>query len=624
MILESPVNVLSVIPVAALLFGAIIQLILARVLSPRTKGWLALLFCLAGFAAVLAMIPTIASGKKIEVTLLPWDTGLPLQYHIDGLSIVFALMATGIGSAILLYSVDYMAHEPAGVTRFYALMLAFIAGLVNLVCSSNLLLVYLSWEVIGLCSYFLVGFWYKEPASVNGARKVLIMTHLPGYALLIAILLLYSRSGTFLWTDPRLVASFTTGIFLLMLVAAMAKSVQYPLHTWIPEAMNAPTPVSALLHSACYVKAGVYLVARMYSFSAPGTHWPIAWNTLILIIGCITMLVGAFFAIKQTDLKRLLAFSTISQLGYIITGLGLGTSFGVAAGLFYCLSHGLFKGTLFLGAGAVQQATGTRDMRKLGGLAKVMPRIGLLWIVVAAAIVGVPLTNGFVAKWFLYNAALASGQWIVFIIAWLVSTLTAFYMLKATVSVFYGDMPDWLKERKVKEAPFLMQIGMGVLAALCLVLGLAPQALMQWVVSPAVKALGFSWNLSFTWLGIQTTSPGVSGIAGVVVVLLALVIGWIIYHLIQTGSSPSANVFTGGDPLPADDFVGTVDFADIAESAFQPVYKAVDPDPAYLFLWTWIKKLSAATGRIFQSLEQRPFLSAIILAVIVISAVWLI
>jgi multicomponent Na+:H+ antiporter subunit A len=185
-------------------------------------------------------------------------------------------------------------------------------------------------------------------------------------------------------------------------------------------------------------------------------------------------------------------------------------------------------------------------------------------------------------------------------------------------------MPDWLKERKVKESPFLMQMGMGVLAVLCLVFGLAPQVLMQWVVSPAVKALGFSWDLNFTWLGIQTTSPSVSGAAGVVVVLLALVIGWIVYHLIQTGSSPSANVFTGGDPLPADDFVGTVDFADIAESAFQPVYKAVDPDPFYLLVWTWIKKLSTATGWVLQSLEQHPFLSAIILAVIVISTVWLI
>ena len=620
-------NVFAIIPLAALLFGVIIQLIFARVLSRRAKGWLALLCGLAGFAAVLAMIPTIASGKVIEVTLIPWDTGLPLQYHIDGLSIVFALMATGIGSAILLYSVDYMAHELEGVTRFYALMLTFIAGLVNLVCSSNLLLSYLSWEVIGLCSYFLVGFWYKQEAAVNGARKVLIMTHVPGYALLIAILLLYSRSGTFLWTDPKLAASFTTGVFLLMLFAAMAKSVMFPLHTWIPEAMNAPTPVSALLHSACYVKAGVYLVARMYSLRTPGVQWPIAWNTLILIIGCITMLVGAFFALKQTDLKRLLAYSTISQLGYIITGLGLGTSFGVAAGLFYCLSHGLFKGTLFLCAGSVQQATGTRDMQKLGGLAKVMPHTARIWIVVAAAIIGVPFTNGFVAKWFLYNAALTSGKWLVVIVAWLVSTFTAFYMLKATVSVFYGDIPDWLKERKVKEAPSLMQIGMGILAVLCLVFGLAPQFLMQWVVAPAVQAMGFKWDLSFTWLGIQTTSASLSGAAGVAVVLLSMLLGWIVYRLMQkpgAGLSPSANVFTGGDPLPADDFVGAEDFADIAETSFQLVYTAANPDPVYLLLWSWIKKLAAATGRILQLLEQHPFLSTAILAVIIFIAVWLI
>jgi multicomponent Na+:H+ antiporter subunit A len=256
-----------------------------------------------------------------------------------------------------------------------------------------------------------------------------------------------------------------------------------------------------------------------------------------------------------------------------------------------------------------------------------MPNTGRIWIVVAAAIVGVPLTNGFAAKWFLYNAALDSGQWMVVIIAWLVSTLTAFYMLKATVSVFYGDMPAWLKERNVQEAPMLMQMGMGVMAVLCLLFGLAPWILMQWVVSPAVKALGFSWGLNFTWLGIQTTSSSnVSGAAGGAVVLLALLIGWLVYRLMQLrgNSSPGVNIFTGGDPLPADDSVGTVDFAAMAESAFQPVYTAFNPDPAYLFLWSWIKNLSTATGRIVQPLEQHPFLSSMVLAVMVFSAVWLI
>jgi multicomponent Na+:H+ antiporter subunit A len=289
---------------------------------------------------------------------------------VDGLSLVFVLMATGIGTAILLYCVHYMAGECEGATRFYALMLTFMAGLVNLVCSADLLLAYLSWEVIGLCSYFLVGFWYKDPAASDGARKVLVMTHLPGYALLVAILILFDRTGTFLWTDPAVRHAFTGGLFLLMLVAAMAKSVMFPLHTWIPEAMNAPTPVSALLHSACYVKAGVYLVARMYSLAA----WPAPWNTMVVALGCATMLVGALFALIQVDLKRLLAFSTISQLGYIITGLGLGTDLGIAAGIFYCVSHGLFKGTLFLCSGVVQHATGTRDLTRLGGLAARLPK----------------------------------------------------------------------------------------------------------------------------------------------------------------------------------------------------------------------------------------------------------
>ena len=362
-------DIFVILPLGVLGVGILLQLGLSRVLSPKGKGWLAFLSGLFALASVLALLPSINQGEAVKGTFFIWDQNVPFQFYLDGLSLVFALMATGIGSAILLYCIDYMAHEKDGVTRFYVLMLTFIAGLVSLVSSANLLLVYFSWELIGLCSYFLVGFWYRQTEAANGARKVLVMTHIPGYGLLVAILLLYHQSGTFLWTDPAVGAAFTSGIFALMLVAAMAKSVMFPLHTWIPEAMNAPTPVSALLHSACYVKAGVYLIARMYSLAA----WPHAWNDVVLALGCATILVGALFALVQTDLKRLLAFSTISQLGYIITGLGLGTNLGLAAGLFYCLSHGLFKGTLFLCAGAVQHATGTRDMRRLGGLAARMP-----------------------------------------------------------------------------------------------------------------------------------------------------------------------------------------------------------------------------------------------------------
>lgn len=612
---------LALLPPAALFVGVLAQLLLGNILSKPAKGWLAVLSSSAALVGVLAMVPVIAAGSAIDATLFRWDQGISLQYHIDGLSLVFALMATGIGSAILLYCVRYMAHEAEGTTRFYALMLTFIAGLVNLVFSANLLMVYLSWEVVGLCSYFLVGFWYKNSGATNGAKKVLVMTHLPGYGLLAAILLIYAQTGSFLWTDPQMAAAFSTGIFALMLVAAMAKSVMFPLHTWIPEAMNAPSPVSALLHSACYVKAGVYLIARMYSF-AP---WHVEWHTVVLVIGCATMIVGALFALVQTDLKRLLAYSTISQLGYIITGLGLGTNLGIAAGLFYCLSHGLFKGTLFLCAGSVQHATGTRDMRKLGGLSAWMPHTTRIWLIAAAAIVGVPLANGFVAKWLLLDAALDAGQFAVVFIAWLVSVFTMVYMLKATVGVFYGDAPNWLREQHVKESEPEMVIGMSILAGLCVLFGVMPQLLMQWVVAPATRSLGFAWAVDTSWLGIRTTSAGIEVTAGAIIVLAALGIGWGVYKLTQAPKSAAIGVFTGGDPLPVqNDRVSVVDFADLAEHAFEPVLQNTDPDPVYLGIWRGIKNSASQLDRFLTPLnENHPLLATALVAVVVFAAVWL-
>jgi proton-translocating NADH-quinone oxidoreductase chain N len=616
------VALIIVLPVGALGAGILLQLVLSRVLSPKGKGWLAFLTGLAALGGVTALLPAVARGETIQHTFFSWDQNVPLQFHIDGLSLIFALMATGIGSAILLYCIHYMAHETAGLTRFYVLMLAFIAGLVSLVSSANLLLIYLSWEVIGLCSYFLVGFWYQETAAVNGARKVLVMTHLPGYGLLAAILLLYHQAGTFLWTDPKISLAFTSGIFTLMLVAAMAKSVMFPLHTWIPEAMNAPTPVSALLHSACYVKAGVYLIARMYSLGA----WQPAWNNVVLVLGCLTILVGALFALAQTDLKRMLAYSTISQLGYIITGLGLGTNLGLAAGLFYCLSHGLFKGTLFLCAGAVQHATGTRDMRRLGGLAARMPRTALIWLVAAAAIVGVPLTNGFVAKWLLLDAALDANRAVVVVIAWLASALTAFYMLKATVSTFYGAAPDWLKDRPVRDAEPSMLAGMSILGGLCLLFGLAPQLLMQTVVAPAVSGLGFRWDVALSWLGVQTASAGVQVTAGAGIALLALLAGGLVFGLTRPAKAVPvvAGLFTGGDPLPAAASLGVEDFSALAEESFAPIYTLTNPDPLYLKVWQWVKRLAAwLDGWLKPASDRYPILVTLLLVGAVLAAAWL-
>ncbi|HML40999.1 MAG TPA: NADH-quinone oxidoreductase subunit L [Bellilinea sp.] len=613
---------LVVLPLGALGIGIVLQLIFSRALSQKWKGWLAFISGIVALAGVLSLLPTILQGSSIEQTIALWDQNIPLQYHVDGLSLIFALMATGIGSAILLYCVQYMQHEAEGTTRFYVLMLTFIAGLVNLVYSANLLLLYLSWEVIGLCSYFLVGFWYKQDAAVTGARKVLVMTHIPGYGLLAAILLIYHQAGTFLWTDPAVTAAFSTGIFVLILAAAMAKSVMVPLHTWIPEAMNAPTPVSALLHSACYVKAGVYLIARLYAI----VHWSYSWNIAVITLGCITIVVGALFALAQTDMKRLLAYSTISQLGYIITGLGLGTNLGIAAALFYCLSHGLFKGTLFLCAGAVQHATGTRDMRRLGGLAKQMPWTARVWLIAAAAIIGVPLTNGFVAKWLLLDAALEANLILVVVVAWLVSVITAIYMLKATVSVFYGDTPAWLEQAHVHDAEPSMLAGMGTLAGLCLLFGLAPQILFKNLVAPAVSALNFNWTINLTYLGLHTGSAGIQVTLGAIILIAAILAGWLIFAILRANSkkAPSAGLFTGGDPLPENSGMNAIDFTVVAETSLAPVYRFTDPDPLYFGLWNGIKRVGVALDKALQPVSDKYALTAsLVLTVLVFILVWL-
>jgi multicomponent Na+:H+ antiporter subunit A len=287
---------LILIAPCSLLLGAALQILVAKLCSARVKGILALLACLPAVGSVIGLIGWERGGQAIDLpvlpNVLPWDGPLALVFHVDALSVLFALMGTGIGAFVLLYSIGYMAHDKAA-TRFYASMLIFIAGFVGLVYSANLFFFYLCWELVGLCSFSLVGFWYTNREAVAGARKVLLMTHIAGYGLLAAILVVFHRTGSALWTDPAVAHAFTGGVFVLMLVALVAKSVQVPLHTWIPEAMAAPTPVSALLHAACYVTSGVYLAARMHSFGAWPVNGGFAWGNASLVwIGTVTMAVG--------------------------------------------------------------------------------------------------------------------------------------------------------------------------------------------------------------------------------------------------------------------------------------------------------------------------------------------
>jgi multicomponent Na+:H+ antiporter subunit A len=566
----------------------VLQLLLARYLKPRNKGILAVLFCIPAIGGVVAASPLLRGGQELDLRLLSWDGPIQLAYHLDGLSFFFALMAAGIGAAVLLYSVSYMEEDP-GATRFYSLMLVFIAGFIHLVYSADLFLIYLSWEVIGLCSFLLIGFWYRNPESARGARKVLVMTHLAGYGLLAAIVLLYARTGSTLWTDPQVKGGFTTGIFLLMFLAAVAKSVQFPLHTWIPDAMAAPTPVSALLHAACYVKAGVYLVARLHSMGP----WPISWGTLVAWTGAATLLVGVLFALAQHDLKRLLAFHTVSQIGYMMLGLGLGTPLGIAAALFHCLNHGLFKGSLFLCAGAVQHATGTRDIDQLGGLARRMPRTLAIWLAAAGGISGVPLLNGFVSKWLLYNAALDAHQPVLALIPWIGSILTLFSFLKATSGVFLGDEGPTVEH--AHESPWPMIAGGGLLSAGCVVLGIAPQIAVTWLVNPLLPALGCAPLAGVSWFGL-TTGPGVwFATAGLALAVASVLIGFLVYGLAGAPSTVVAGgpalaggyggVFTGGEPLSGEGRLSASDFSEILKQHLGSFFQWADMDRYYLRIW---------------------------------------
>src|ERR1039457_6507862 len=528
----------------SLLLGAALQILVARLCSARTKGILAFLACVPAMFAVIGMVPSVRSGQAIELNLFQWDSPLALVLHVDALSVLFAFMGSSIGALVLLYSIGYMAHDKAA-TRFYCTMLIFIGGFVGLVYSANLFIFYLCWELIGLCSFSLVGFWYTNREAVAGARKVLLMTHIAGYGLLAAILVVYHRTGSALWTDPAVAHAFTGGVFVLMLVAIVAKSVQFPLHTWIPEAMAAPTPVSALLHAACYVEAGVYLAARMHSF---GT-WPAAWGGTLVWVGTITMAVGVMYAMVQTDLKRMLAFSTVSQIGYMMMGLGIGTPLAITAGLLHCLNHGFFKGGLFLTAGAVQHSSGTRDMNQLGGLAQRMPRTTLSWLIGVGSMMGIPLMSGFASKWMLYAAALQAGWAVPAVVAWAASLGTVFLGVKATSAVFLGPLTENTKD--AHESPPTMVWGMGFMAAGSIVLGIAPQLAVNYLLNPILRTLAIGAGVHVTWFGLASEAGSFSTTGGLVLALVSVILGGAIYALAYVARPVAVTVSAGGGPALA-------------------------------------------------------------------------
>ncbi|MBE2201783.1 MAG: NADH-quinone oxidoreductase subunit L [Anaerolinea sp.] len=422
----------------------------------RAQHGAAAAFAVMGGVAALLLLPFVGETavSRIPVGGIFGDFTLVA----DGLGVFLAVIATVIGSLAVIFSGAYM-HGATQLGRYYALVLLFIGAMAGLVLAGGFLLLFLFWEITAFCSYALISFHNDDPKAVSGGVKALIMTQVGGVGLLLLALLAYSYLGSYEISDFLAQAHTLPAVVLSLaafgaLAAAAAKSAQVPFHTWLPDAMEAPSPVSALIHAATMVNAGVYLLARLYpAFAAvPG------WTTAVITVGLLSALLAAVMALAATDLKRALAYSTISQLGYMVYAVGVG---GVFASQFHLLSHAVFKALLFLSAGAVIHAIGTRDMRQMGGLGLTMPFARAVFLAGALALAGLPLANGFFSKELILEEGLHHGPLWAYVGVLLGAGLTALYTLRMVAMVFYGETAV---TKRVHDAPLLMRIPLGLLA----------------------------------------------------------------------------------------------------------------------------------------------------------------
>jgi NADH-quinone oxidoreductase subunit L len=417
---------------------------------------LAVTFAVAAGASAVALLPSASSA--IVFSLPAGDAFGDFTFVADGLGVFLAVVATVIGSLAVIFSIGYMKGEKQ-LGRYYAFVLFFIGAMVGLVLTSNLLLMFVFWEITALCSYALISFHNDDPKAVAGGIKALIITQIGGIGLLLGALLLKANTGSYdfntLLADPSLLGPRTLAVMAFgALIAAAAKSAQFPFQTWLPDAMEAPTPISALIHAATMVNAGVYLLARFYPAFAgvPG------WREAVMAVGMITALMAALMALVANDLKRVLAYSTVSQLGYMVYAVGTG---GIFASQFHLFSHSIFKALLFLGAGAVIHAVGTRDMREMGGLGKQMPFTRFVFIIGALALAGLPVLNGFWSKELILESGLANGPMWMYVIMVISAGLTAFYTFRMVYMVFYGKPAS---EKHVHDAGPAMKVALVPLA----------------------------------------------------------------------------------------------------------------------------------------------------------------
>ncbi|MBI2202525.1 MAG: NADH-quinone oxidoreductase subunit L [Candidatus Rokubacteria bacterium] len=456
------------------LAGALLNMVFGRVVGRRAH-WIGVSALAGSFAAACAVFARVASGDHFTTTLFTWiaagDFETSVTAYVDPLAGVMLLVVTGVGFLIHLYSVGYM-HDDPGYARYFAYLNLFVFSMTMLVLAGNYLLLYVFWEAVGLCSYLLIGFWYTRKSAADAGKKAFIVNRVGDVGFGLGVMWLWTAVGTLDYTEVfaragTLAPATATGIALLLFMGACGKSAQLPLHTWLPDAMEGPTPVSALIHAATMVTAGVYMVARSRSiFERSGTALEVvAW------VGVATAVFAATVAVMQTDIKRVLAYSTVSQLGYMFAAVGLGA---YAAGLFHLVTHAFFKALLFLGAGSVIHGMhGEQDLRKMGGLAPRMMTTTITMTIGGIGLAGVPwVSAGFFSKEEILAAAMDGRHWPIFLLLLFGAFLTSFYTFRLLILAFFTG-PRMTKEvaRHVHESPAVMTMPLLVLAVLTVVTG---------------------------------------------------------------------------------------------------------------------------------------------------------
>jgi len=492
---------------------------------------------LSFLCAVGVFVDVLRTGTAHEVVVYQWifggDLTINLAYLVDPLTCVMLLVITGVGFLIHVYSVGYM-HGEAGFTRFFTYMNLFMVSMLLLVMGNNYVVLFIGWEGVGLCSYLLIGYYYDKVSAAKAATKAFVVNRIGDAGFLLAIFLIFVNFNTLDYTKvfaqvDQLSTGMATAIALCLLVGAVGKSAQFPLYTWLPDAMEGPTPVSALIHAATMVTAGVYMIVRNHAIFDLA---PVAMD-VVAYIGGGTALFAATIGLVQTDIKRVLAYSTVSQLGIMFLGCGIGA---YTAAIFHLMTHAFFKALLFLAAGSVIHAlSGEQDIRKMGGLSKKIPWTHRLFLIGTIAIAGIPPLAGFWSKDEIMAHAFLHHHFLLYSIAAVGALLTSFYMFRLTYVTFYGtSRMDHHTEAHVHESPTVMigpLVALGVLSLVGgLILGLPPEhGWLHRFLGPVVGSAG-----------------GPEASVGLVFVLMVAAtaiafIGWGLAHYVYHVSPPTAD-----------------------------------------------------------------------------------